>query len=36
MFHTATIELPTTKKQEMIDVTKRVRAVVACATNVAA
>jgi secondary thiamine-phosphate synthase enzyme len=33
MFHTATIELPTTKKQEMIDVTKRVRAVVA-ASNV--
>ena len=29
MFHTATIELPTSKKQEMIDVTKRVRAVVA-------
>lgn len=28
MFHTATIELPTSKKQEMIDVTKRVRAVV--------
>src|SRR5882672_10906845 len=33
MFHTATIELPTTKKQEMIDVTKRVRAIVA-ASNV--
>ncbi len=33
MLHTATIELPTTKKQEMIDVTKRVRAVVA-ASNV--
>jgi secondary thiamine-phosphate synthase enzyme len=29
MLHTATIELPTTKKQEMIDVTKRIRAVVA-------
>ena len=33
MFHTATIELPTTKKAEMIDVTKRVRAIVA-ASNV--
>ena len=29
MFHTATIELPTTKKGEMIDVTKRVRSIVA-------
>jgi len=29
MFHTQTIELPTTKKSEMIDVTKRVRAIVA-------
>ena len=29
MFHTATIELPTTRKGEMIDVTKRVRAIVA-------
>ena len=29
MFHTATIELPTSKKGEMIDVTKRVRAIVA-------
>ena len=29
MFHTASIELPTTKKHEMIDVTKRVRAIVA-------
>ena len=29
MFHTASIELPTSKKQEMIDVTKRVRAIVA-------
>jgi secondary thiamine-phosphate synthase enzyme len=29
MFHSASIELPTTKKHEMIDVTKRVRAVVA-------
>ena len=28
MFHTATIELPTSKKSEMIDVTKRVRAIV--------
>jgi secondary thiamine-phosphate synthase enzyme len=28
MFHTAAFELPTSKKQEMIDVTKRVRAVV--------
>jgi secondary thiamine-phosphate synthase enzyme len=28
MFHSASFELPTTKKQEMIDVTKRVRAVV--------
>ena len=28
MLHTATIELPTTRKEEMIDVTKRVRAVV--------
>ena len=28
MFHTATIELPTTRKGEMIDVTKRVRAIV--------
>jgi secondary thiamine-phosphate synthase enzyme len=27
-FHSQTIELPTTKKQEMIDVTKRVRAIV--------
>ncbi len=33
MFHTATIELPTTKKSEMIDITKRVRAIVA-ASNV--
>ena len=32
-FHSATIELPTTKKSEMIDVTKRVRAV-AAASNV--
>ena len=29
MFHTASIELPTTRKAEMIDVTKRVRAIVA-------
>ncbi len=29
MFHAASIELPTTKKAEMIDVTKRVRAIVA-------
>ena len=29
MFHTATIELPTQKKSEMIDLTKRVRAIVA-------
>ena len=29
MFHTAAIELPTTRKAEMIDVTKRVRAIVA-------
>jgi secondary thiamine-phosphate synthase enzyme len=28
MFHTASLELPTTKKQEMIDVTKRIRAIV--------
>lgn len=28
MFHTQTIELPTTKKAEMIDLTKRVRAIV--------
>jgi len=28
MFHTASIELPTSKKSEMIDVTKRVRAIV--------
>jgi secondary thiamine-phosphate synthase enzyme len=28
MFHSAAIELPTTKKQEMIDVSKRVRAIV--------
>jgi secondary thiamine-phosphate synthase enzyme len=27
-FHIATIELPTTKKQELVDITKRVRAVV--------
>ena len=25
-FHSATIELPTTKKQETLDITKRVRA----------
>ena len=28
MFHTAAIELPTSKKQEMIDLTKRIRAIV--------
>lgn len=28
MFHTATIELPTTRRAEMIDITKRVRAIV--------
>ncbi len=33
MLYTQTLELPTSKKQEMIDVTKRVRAVVA-ASNV--
>ena len=33
MFHVQTLELPTTKKQEMLDVTKRVRAVVS-ASNV--
>ena len=27
-FHTVSIELPTTKKQELVDITKRVRAVV--------
>ena len=27
-FHTATIELPTSKKSELVDITKRVRAVV--------